>query len=119
MSWSSAGLGRPRSPPDPMATHAAHVRLEAAVRGRVQGVGFRVFVASRAAALGLTGWVRNGSDGSVECLAEGPRPALETLLAALELGPAGARVDFVSRTWAPATGSFDRFAIVSGWTGGD
>ncbi|HEY2887434.1 MAG TPA: acylphosphatase, partial [Candidatus Limnocylindrales bacterium] len=57
-------------------------RLEATVRGRVQAVGFRVFVASRASALGLTGWVRNGSDGSVECIAEGRRVDLETLLAA-------------------------------------
>jgi acylphosphatase len=95
------------------------VRLEAAVTGRVQAVGFRVFVASRASALGLTGWVRNGSDGSVECVAEGRRADLETLLAALELGPAGARVDSVSRTWTAATGSFDRFAIASGWTSGD
>jgi acylphosphatase len=94
-------------------------RLEATVRGRVQGVGFRIFVANRAAALGLTGWVRNGSNGSVECLAEGPRPELESLLAALALGPAGARVEGVSPAWSAATGSFDRFAIRSGWTSGD
>jgi acylphosphatase len=102
-----------------MAPDAAHVRLDATVRGRVQGVGFRVFVASRAAALGLTGWVRNGPDGSVECLAEGARPDLETLVAALAQGPAGARVEGVSRAWSAATGSFDRFAIRSGWTSGD
>ncbi len=89
------------------------------MRGRVQAVGFRVFVASRASALGLRGWVRNGSDGSVECLAEGRRADLETLLAALELGPSGARVDSVSRTWTTATGSFDQFSIASGWTSGD
>lgn len=94
-------------------------RLEATVRGRVQGVGFRIFVAHRAAALGLTGWVRNGSNSSVECVAEGRREDLESLLAALELGPAGARVESVSRTWGSATGSFDRFAITSGWTSGD
>jgi acylphosphatase len=94
-------------------------RLEATVTGRVQAVGFRVFVANRASALGLTGWVRNGSDGSVECVAEGRRADLETLLAALEVGPSGARVESVSRAWSAATGSFDRFAIASGWTSGD
>jgi acylphosphatase len=98
---------------------ATIMRLEATVTGRVQAVGFRVYVASRAQALGLTGWVRNGSDGSVQCAAEGRRADLETLLVALELGPAGARIDSVNRTWASATGSFNRFAIVSGWTGGD
>ncbi|MGH2464258.1 MAG: acylphosphatase [Candidatus Limnocylindrales bacterium] len=94
-------------------------RLEATVIGRVQAVGFRVFVASRASALGLTGWVRNGSDGSVECVAEGRRADLETLLAVLQLGPAGARVESVSRSWSAASGAFDRFSIASGWTSGD
>jgi acylphosphatase len=94
-------------------------RLEATVRGRVQGVGFRFFVANRAQALGLLGWVKNGSDGSVRCLAEGPRHDLEALLAALELGPSGARVESVSPTWSAGIGSFDRFSIVSGWTSGD
>ena len=94
-------------------------RLEASVHGRVQGVGFRVFVANRAAAMGLTGWVRNGEAGTVECVAEGPRPDLEALLAALELGPAGARVERVDRTWSAASGSLGRFEIRSGWTSGD
>jgi acylphosphatase len=98
---------------------APFARLEATVTGRVQAVGFRVFVASRAEALGLSGWVKNGSDGSVQCVAEGRRADLETLLAALELGPSGARVDAVSRAWSAATGSFERFSIVSGWTSGD
>ena len=98
---------------------SASARLEATVRGRVQGVGFRFFVAHRAEALGLTGWVKNGSDGSVQCLAEGRRQDLEALLAALELGPSGARVESVRPAWSAATGSFDRFSIVSGWTSGD
>lgn len=98
---------------------AASARLEATVRGRVQGVGFRFFVAHRAEALGLTGWVKNAGDGTVQCLAEGRRQDLEALLAALELGPSGARVESVSPAWSAATGSFDRFSIVSGWTSGD
>jgi acylphosphatase len=102
-----------------MNQESSTARLEATARGRVQGVGFRFFVANRADALGLKGWVKNGSDGSVQCLAEGPRHDLEALLAALELGPSGAWVESVSPTWSAATGSFDRFSIVSGWTSGD
>ncbi len=62
------------------------------VSGIVQGVGFRAFVYQEARALGLTGFVRNCADGSVEVLACGPAPARERLLAALWRGPAGARV---------------------------
>lgn len=95
------------------------VRLDATVRGRVQGVGFRFFVARRASALGLVGWVANEPDGGVRCLVEGPRSDLERLLAALELGPAGAQVGGVSVAWSAALGSFERFEIRSGWTSGD
>ena len=98
---------------------AGPARLDATVHGRVQGVGFRLFVARRAMALGLVGWVANEPDGSVHCLAEGPRAELETLLAALELGPAGARVGTVSAGWTAPVGSFERFEIRSGWTPGD
>jgi acylphosphatase len=94
-------------------------RLDATVRGRVQGVGFRFFVAGRALALGLRGWVANGPDHTVHCVAEGARADLLTLLAALELGPSGARVDAVSAEWSAAVGTFERFEIRSGWTSGD
>jgi acylphosphatase len=102
-----------------MDSESPQTRLEATVRGRVQGVGFRFFVASRAAALGVRGWVANGPDGTVQCVAEGGRSDLEALLAALELGPVGARVQTVSRAWSTSVGSFDRFEIRSGWTSGD
>ena len=67
----------------------------------MQGVYFRQFVWSRAARLGLTGWVRNGEDGlSVEVEAEGPADALERLLEFLHEGPGGARVDDVEASWS-------------------
>lgn len=94
-------------------------RLEAVVHGRVQGVGFRMFVAGLARELGLGGWVANQPDRSVRCVAEGPRAGLERLLAALHQGPAGARVDRVEARWAPASGDAGRFEIRSGWHGGD
>jgi len=57
------------------------------VHGVVQGVGFRYFVLRRAQPLGLTGWVRNLPDGTVEIRAEGPVSKLQQLLEALPYGP--------------------------------
>ena len=73
--------------------------LHAVVRGDVQGVGFRYFVRGRAQRAGLSGWVRNRSDGTVECLATGSRQALETLLGELRRGPGMAEVESVEVEW--------------------
>jgi acylphosphatase len=94
-------------------------RLDATVRGRVQGVGFRYFVVRRAMDLGLTGWVANEPDGSVRCVAEGGRPSLEALLESLERGPAGALVDRVSARWEMAAGGWRSFEVRSGGHRGD
>jgi acylphosphatase len=94
-------------------------RLDATVHGRVQGVGFRYYVIRQAARFDLTGWVANEPDGSVRCVAEGPRAALDALLEALEQGPAGAFVDRVSTGWGPATGGFSSFDVRSGGHRGD
>ncbi|HET9085673.1 MAG TPA: acylphosphatase [Candidatus Limnocylindrales bacterium] len=94
-------------------------RLDATVRGRVQGVGFRYFVARRAMDLGLTGWVANEPDGSVRCVAEGARSSLEALLESLERGPAGALVDRVSSHWEMAAGGWRSFEVRSGGHRGD
>jgi acylphosphatase len=94
-------------------------RLEATVRGRVQGVGFRYFVLREAMDLGLTGWVANGLDRSLRCVAEGPRPMLEALLALLRAGPASAHIDRVDVAWGPAAGTFESFEIRSGGHSGD
>ena len=95
------------------------LRLEAVVHGRVQGVGFRYFVLHRAAALALDGWVANDADGSVRCRAEGARPALEDLVAALRSGPPGASVTEVRTTWNAATGDLGPFTVRSGAHPGD
>jgi acylphosphatase len=95
------------------------VRLEAVIRGRVQGVGFRYFAWAEGRALDLEGWVANESDGSVRCIAEGPRDALEAFLVQLEAGPAGAIVERVTATWGPASGSLGAFGIRSGGHRGD
>jgi acylphosphatase len=97
----------------------AEARLDATVRGRVQGVGFRYFVLRWALDLDLRGWVSNERDGSVRCVAEGPRDRLDRLLDALREGPGGALVDGVTAIWSVATGGFDRFDVRSAWHGGD
>jgi acylphosphatase len=65
------------------------------ITGRVQGVGFRYALQSEAERLGLSGWVRNRSDGSVEALAQGAPQALEALAAWARRGPPAARVSAV------------------------
>lgn len=94
-------------------------RLDATARGRVQGVGFRMFVADAADRAGLTGWVANEGRDSVRCVAEGPEAALAELLEALRNGPSGARVDRVDAGWATATGAFSSFSIRAGSHSGD
>jgi acylphosphatase len=94
-------------------------RLEARVKGRVQGVGFRYFVISHAQRLGLTGWVSNEQDGSVQCVAEGPRDDLEALLEALKEGPAMAIVEYVAEDWLPYTGHWGTFGVRSAGHRGD
>ena len=86
-------------------------RLHAVVRGDVQGVGFRYFVQRRAHQFGLSGWVRNNDDGTVELVGEGSRDALEKLKQAVEDGPRAARVDRVDADWSEATGTLGAFDL--------
>lgn len=71
------------------------------VTGRVQGVSYRAWTCRKASELGVVGWVRNLTDGSVEGRATGPAPALNALVQALHRGPAHARVDTVTVDPAP------------------
>ncbi|MCP1335226.1 acylphosphatase [Futiania mangrovi] len=87
----------------------AHPAIRIHVRGRVQGVGFRAFVERRAQMLGLSGWVRNRADGSVEAVAAGPQESLDDLVAACREGPRAARVSAVevlAEADAPQTRDF-------------
>jgi len=65
------------------------------VTGRVQGVSFRAWTQGTAERLGLSGWVRNRPDGSVEGRVQGPPEPVARFLERLESGPAAARVDTV------------------------
>ena len=62
------------------------------VEGRVQGVGYRDFTRRRALRLGISGWVRNRSDGAVEAVVRGAAADVETLLIEMRKGPRGAEV---------------------------
>ena len=80
------------------------------VTGRVQGVFFRAWTRDEAKALGLTGWVRNDADGSVEAHLEGSDAAVEKMVDLMGQGPSHARVDEVDVEEVDPEG-FDRFEV--------
>jgi acylphosphatase len=90
---------------------SVNTRVTAIVTGLVQGVNFRWFTQRRASELGLVGYVRNRSDGSVEFVAEGSREALARLLDFARVGPPSAVVENVQAKWDASTGEFRRFDI--------
>ena len=87
------------------------VRLQAIVHGRVQGVNFRYYTQLQAQELGVTGYVRNKWDRTVEVVAEGERGAVEKLLEFIKVGPRGALVRRVDRQWQDPTGQFKYFEV--------
>ncbi len=92
-------------------TRDERARVWIIVSGRVQGVFFRQTAAEQARILGVTGWVRNLADGSVEVVGEGKRRHLELLLAWTHKGPPHARVDAVQAQWEPCQDEFLRFEV--------
>ena len=81
-----------------MTPHDKINTVRARVEGRVQGVWFRAWTVETARARGISGWVRNCPDGSVEALFSGPAEAVEGMLAACWQGPRAARVTAVTAT---------------------
>lgn len=79
------------------------------VSGRVQGVYYRGSTRDKARPLGLTGWVRNCPDGTVEITAEGEEEKLGELLRWCHDGPPAARVDAVDARWSEAVGDLGPF----------
>jgi acylphosphatase len=82
------------------------------VRGRVQGMFFRASTQREAKRLGLTGWVKNRPDGSVEVFAEGEEEGLKELIGWANRGPSAARVERVDVRWRSFVGDFSDFRIV-------
>ena len=81
------------------------------VRGRVQRVGFRLFVEDAARRENLRGYVRNEHDGSVEIVAEGDADAMRRFEMAVRRGPSGARVDVVDVIELDASSRFSSFHV--------
>ena len=81
------------------------------VSGNVQGVGFRWFTHRAAVREGVTGFVRNLADGTVEAFVEGDEEAVTRVERAIRRGPPGARVDEVTRTDEDAGGAHKTFFI--------
>ena len=86
--------------------------LHVIISGRVQLVMMRDFVQRKASGLGLAGWVRNLSDGTVEVLAQGEKPALDELLRKLRRGSILSRVDDVAPEWREMGERFSGFDIL-------
>ena len=82
------------------------------VKGRVQRVGFRMFVEDAARRENMVGYVRNQHDGSVEIVAEGDADAMTRFEMAVRRGPSGARVDDVVTNELEASERFHQFSVI-------
>jgi acylphosphatase len=87
------------------------VRVHVWVTGLVQGVFYRYTTKETAKALGLTGWVRNLSDGRVEFVAEGDKETVDKLINWSHEGPTHARVEHVQTEWEEYTGEYSKFSV--------
>jgi acylphosphatase len=87
------------------------VRAHVLISGRVQGVNFRAYTRDRAREARVEGWVRNLSDGRVEAVFEGPRPAVQKLVSWCYSGPTHAQVEKVEVAWQDPTGKEGTFSI--------
>lgn len=86
--------------------------LHAIIYGIVQGVSFRYYTTRKANEFGLTGWVRNNADGTVEVIAEGTHSMLEQLRTWLHEGSPSAQVERVEASYELASGDFSTFKTV-------
>ena len=88
-----------------------NARARITVSGRVQGVFFRAGTVKQAAALGLSGEVRNMMNADVEIIAEGDKEKIEKLIAWCRVGPPHARVKSVDTAWEKYQGEFRDFIV--------
>ncbi|HLW79651.1 MAG TPA: acylphosphatase [Terriglobia bacterium] len=85
------------------------------IAGRVQGVGYRFFAEREAHRLGLTGYVKNCGDGSVEAYAVGDEASLHQFKHSLAEGPRSARVTSIDESDEGVDKRYSRFVIEGGW----
>jgi acylphosphatase len=89
-----------------------NIRTQVIVRGLVQGVNFRYHTLTAARSLGITGWVRNLPDGSVEGCFEGDESRVTELVSWCRQGPGSARVDDLTEQRQEYRGEFGDFVIL-------
>lgn len=87
------------------------IRAHIIIKGSVQGVCFRSYTIDEANRLGLTGWVRNNPDGSVEAVFEGEEEAVKEAVEWCRMGPPSAHVENADIDWQPYTGEFSGFTV--------
>ena len=88
------------------------VELRATITGKVQGVGFRNYVETAVAELGLFGYVKNNADGSVSVLAQGEPDTLRQFVEYLHEGSLLSKVEGVSVEWGTAKVTYDDFLLL-------
>ena len=90
---------------------ADNVRAHAIISGRVQGVFYRLETKRAADQIGVTGWVKNRPEGTVEAVFEGARNQVDAVLKWCWDGPRLAKVDHVDVTWETFAGEFTQFDV--------
>lgn len=86
-------------------------RVQLNLKGKVQGVSFRIELRERARALGIGGWAKNERDGSLTVIAEGTRDQLIPFVRFCYTGPMDANVEKVHEKWSEAKNEFREFLI--------
>lgn len=81
------------------------------IRGFVQGVGYRKWARKEAQKMGITGWIRNLPDGSVEALLQGPKETVGILLATYKKGSFLSEIEEVDVVWEQQKETFSDFSI--------
>jgi acylphosphatase len=87
------------------------VRAHVIISGRVQGVFFRMETLEEARKTGVSGWVKNKHDGSVEAVFEGEKALVDNVIQWCRKGPPASRVDNIKLEWKPYTGELSGFSI--------
>ena len=87
-------------------------RVQVIVHGRVTGAFFRAATQREARRLGVSGWVKNRPDGTVELVAEGEEESVKEIVSWAHRGPSAARVDRIEIRWRGYTGEFSDFSII-------
>ena len=88
-----------------------NVRAHVIISGRVQGVFFRMETQKAAQLYGVSGWVRNKADGTVEAMFEGDEKSVDLILEWCSKGSSPAKVEKTDINWKDYTGEFDEFKI--------